>query len=69
MGFPVSSYPTLIGRPREGQAPPAGEDRALAHPMAWMRWRLARARGGPYVPGFGEFRRRGRSLPGTTEDR
>ena len=58
MGFPVSEYPTLIRRPRDGRSPAAEEDRAVAHPLAWLRWRIAVARGGPYVPGFREYRLR-----------
>ena len=60
MGFAVSEYPTLIRRPRDGSPSAADRDRAVAHPLAWLRWRIAVARGGPYVPGFSEYRRRPR---------
>ena len=60
MGFPVSSYPISVGRTRDSQPEAAGQDGALAHPLAWLRWRLAVLRGGPYVPGFAEYRRRHR---------
>lgn len=63
MGFPVSSYPISIGRARHSRPEVTGEDRALEHPVAWLHWRLAVIRGGPYVPGFTEYRRGRSSAP------
>jgi len=51
--------PRVAGMPlrwfkREG---PPSDNRWVRHPVAWVRWRSAVRRDGPYAPGFEGFRK------------
>ena len=39
--------------------------RWIRRPLTWFRWRAAVRRRGPYGPDFDEFRRAGKSVPGS----
>ena len=61
MGFPISLLPRWLS----GEGSPDSEaDRSghnfslLRHPIAWVRWRIALRRRGPYTPDFKEFRQK-----------
>ena len=63
LGWPVSSrwppweprtaWPHAKGEGSGGNFP------LLTHPVAWLRWRLAVRRSGPFAPNFDDFRRQG----------
>jgi hypothetical protein len=61
LGFPISLFPGL----QPGQELPQEAEHRSGdnlshqwHPIAWVRWRIALRRRGPYTPDFEEFRRR-----------
>jgi hypothetical protein len=57
MGFPLSLLSWLADRPEESQTTGEWHYRMLFHPIAWVRWRIAVRRMGPYARDFEEFRR------------
>ena len=57
MGWPTSLLPWNADHPEGSQAARGRDYRKLLHPFAWLRWRIAVIRGGPYAPDFEEFRR------------
>lgn len=72
LGFPVGGdpdEPRVLGLPR-GALPglcPEQLHRAR-HPVAWVRWRIAVHRQGPYAPAFDAFvgRKSSRCRPGSS---
>jgi hypothetical protein len=54
LGFPVSAW-------SQGTRP---DVHSLRHPVAWIRWRLAVRRRGPYAPELKEFLRDPPDNPG-----
>ncbi len=60
LGFRTSLLPWLESGKESSHADGrAGQDSypLLRHPIAWVRWRIAVRRRGPYAPDFTAFRR------------
>ena len=58
MGFRSSLLPWRVDRPEGSQKVGGREREALSHPIAFVRWRIAVRRKGPYAPDFAEFLRK-----------
>ena len=56
MGFRASLVPWKANQPGGSETPRRRHGGPFRHPIAWVRWRIAIRRSGPYAPDFAEFR-------------